>query len=44
MSKQPSRRPAPKRRPQARKGRTVVAAKQRRQALRPHVVDHRRRS
>ena len=26
MSKQPSRRPAPKRRPQARKGRTVVAA------------------
>ena len=36
--------PAPKRRPQARKGRTVVAAKQRRQALRPHLVDHRRRS
>ena len=40
MSKQPGR-PSPKRRPQARKGRTAVAAKTARKGTRPHRVDHR---
>ena len=42
MSKQPGRRPATKRRPQARKGRTAAAAKTAPQGHRSHRVDHRR--
>ena len=40
MSKQPGR-PSPKRRPQARKGRTAVAAKTARKGTDPHRVDYR---